>query len=227
MTVSALYAWNPDGTAIVRQGMRLAGVLAHDAEPSSTDVQAGLEIVNGLLKAWQAGDRLLRNVEKNVTQTLTSGTASYSITDDTMDVEFPATIVLASSTTTENVVERMTLDEYTAISNKSQTGVPTRLLVERAATVILTLWPVPDATVSSLKYTRARLVRDMTSTTTLDVQQRYVRTVILGLAVELAEMSNKGDDKIMRLERRYDLAKQDLTADNSERGDVTFAMGRW
>lgn len=227
MAVSSNYSYNPDLEAIVKQAMRLAGLLSPDDSPSATEVQAGAELLNSGLKNWQTAERLLRNVEKSVEQTLTAGTASYTISNDTMDVEFPAAVTLTSSSTTEYPVERMTLDQYVRITNKAQQGVPTRLLVERGPSVTLTLWPTPDATVSKLRYTRSRLVRDLDAGTTADVQQRYVRAVILMLAVDLAETFNKGDDKIARLERRFEAAKAAIHRDNAERGDVHFRLGGW
>lgn len=227
MTVSTSYSYNPDLTAIVKQAMRLAGLLSPDDSPSASEVQMGAELLNSGLKQWQVAERFLRQVDKSVSQTLTAGTASYTITSDTMDIEFPAVVTLTSSPTTEYTIERMTLDEYVRITNKAQTGIPSRMLVERKESVILTLWPTPDAQVTTLKYTRSRLIRDMEPGTTVDVQQRYLRAVVLMLAVDLAETFNKGDDKVARLERRFEVAKQDIHRDNAERGDVQFTLGGW
>lgn len=222
MTVATTYEWNPDLASIAKTAMRTAGVLGPYEEPSGEEQQMCGEWLNAELKSWQTAGRLLRQIER-VTTTLTPGTATVPVAADTIDVEFPALVTPTSGTATYQV-RRMTLDEYMAISNKTEQGYPSRALIERKDTVVMTLWPVPDANVASVTYTRARLIRDLTAGTTGDLQQRHLKTLILQLAVWLAESGGKSGDKIERLEKRAGSAMSALTADNTEKGDIRFRL---
>lgn len=228
MTVAATYSWDPTATAVVRQALRMAGLLGLGDEPTPAEVAAGAEMLNTRLKAWQAAQRLLSHVDKEEELTLVSGTAAYTITDDTIDVELPAMAVSATDSDVEYQVDRMTLDEYVALSNKSQAGIPNLILVERLkGSVQLTLYPVPDGNVTKLKYTRRRLIRDMTSASTVDLAARHIRAVILMVAIDMAESFNKSDDKIARLESRLANAMAEVKRDSQEKGNLHMRMGRW
>ena len=223
MTIASTYTYNPDLTALCRASMRTAGVLGDYEEPSGEEVQSWSEWLNLELKEWQAAARLLRQIER-ATKTLTASTATVTVDADTIDIEFPAYVTLTSSTTATYQVDRMTLDEYMQISNKTQTGVPTRALIERKDTVVMTLHPVPDSTVSSITYVRAKLIRDLTAGTTADVQQRYLKALVLAGAAWAAEAKGKSGDKVERLEAKAERAKQVLMKDNTEKGDMRFVL---
>ncbi len=222
MTISTTYSANPDLEGLAKLAYRTAGLLGPFEDPAAEEVQAFADWINVELKEWQAAGRLLRQVER-VTTTLTAGTATVTLDADTIDIEFPAFVTLTSGDT-DYEVDRMTLDEYMRISNKTQTGVPTRALVERKDTVVMTLDPVPNATVTSITYVRARLIRDLTAGTTADVHQRVLKAVILAGAVYLAESAGKSADKIDRLERRAEAAKATMLKDNAERGGFKFTL---
>jgi len=223
MAISSSYSYNPDLTSLAKLSMRTAGVLGDYEDPTGEEVQSFADWLNAELKEWQAAGRLLRQVER-VTKTLTAGTATVTVDADTIDVEFPAYVTLTSSSTSTYEVDRMTLDEYMRISNKTQQGIPTRALVERKDSVVMTLHPVPDSTVSSITYVRAKLIRDLASGTTADVNQRVIKAVVLAGAVWLAEKAGKSADKIDRLERRAEQAKQTMFKDNTERGGFRFTL---
>lgn len=222
MAVSSNTSWNLTYEEIIQQAMQRAGVLAAGQQPSGDEKIMGGAWLNAGLKEWQAAGRLLRQVERTTT-TLTSGTAAYTLASTTIDVEFPIMVVNATSGN-ESIVERMTLAQYMEITDKTQTGTPTRALIERQASTVLTLWPVPDTTVTTLKYARVKIMPDMDAGTNPDVFPRMLKAVVAMLALDFAEHFGKSADKIERLERRFETAKREVFRENAERGDVTFYL---
>lgn len=222
MTISSAYSFDLDLNGLVRVALQRASVLGIGDEPQGAEVTAGGQYLNLLLKSWQAASRMLRQVEV-VTTTLTAGTATVTLGADTIDVEFPATVKLTSGDHRYEV-ERMTLDEYQLLPDPDETGIPTKALVQRGSSVSMTLWPVPTSTVSNIKYTRVRLIRDMEAGATADVQQRYLDALCWGLAAEFANHFEKPPEKVDRLERKYMDARRDVHRDNAERGHVKFSL---
>jgi len=222
VAVSSSYSFNPDLAGLAKVILRTAGVLGPFDEPEAAEVQEVADFINVELKYWQAGARMLRQVERQ-TKTLTAGTATVTVDADTIDIEFPAYITLTTGDS-NYVVKRMTLDEYMRISDKTIQGVPSRALVERKDTVVMTLDPIPDSTVQSITYARVRLIRDLAAGTTADLNQRYLKALVMAVAVHVAEARGKSADKVERLERRAEQAKLALSRDNAERGSFKFVM---
>jgi hypothetical protein len=223
MAISTNYTLTVNLQQVVRVGFRQAGVLGAEDEPDPYQVAMAAEFINLNLKEWQAGNRMLRQIER-VTKTLTAGTATVTVDADTIDIEFPAYVTSSTAVTNTYEVERMTLAEYMRISNKTQAGVPSQALVERKDTVVMTLYPVPNASVSSITYTRHKLIRNFEAGTDPDIQQRYVRALTLIVAVDAAEHYGKSADKIMRLTQQRDTAMNTMERDNAERGDIVFRL---
>jgi hypothetical protein len=222
MTISANYTFDLDLAGLARVILRAAGVLGPYDDPSPEEISEVSDLINIELKEWQAGARLLRQVER-VTKTLTAGTATVTVDADTIDIEFPAYITL----TTGNgnyLVRRMTLDEYMRVSDKTVQGVPSRALIERKDTVVMTLDPIPDSTVASITYARVKLIRDIANGATADLQQRHLKALIATIAAQVAESRGKSADKIARLEARAANAKAVLAADSSEKGSFKFVL---
>lgn len=224
MAISSNYSFNMDLHGVVKNAMQKAGILGADERPDASEVAMGGEWLNLLLKNWQAGARHVRYTERR-SATLVNGQPTVSLDPDTVDVEFPCNVTLATSGT-YTTVERMTLDEYMHLSDPHQTGIPSRMLIERKEAITGTLWPVPDTSLATtLNYVKVRLVRDADPGTNPDVHQRALLACVLGLAVEFAEWAGKGDTKIARLESRYREAKADLESDSTEKGDIELTIG--
>jgi hypothetical protein len=222
LTIGSSYSFDLNLAGLVRVALQRASVLGLGDEPQPAEVTAGGEFLNLLLKSWQAASRLLRNVEM-VTTTLTAGTATVTLAADTIDVEFPCSVKLTTGDHRYQV-ERMTLDEYQMLSDLTEEGIPTKALVQRAATVSMTLWPIPTSTVESITYTRVKLVKDILSGETADVQQRYLNALGWGLAAEFAEVYRMPMDKVDRLTARYQEERRNVHRDNAERGHIKFSL---
>jgi hypothetical protein len=218
--------FNLDLQGIVRNAMRKAGLLDEYSEPDPAQVQMGGEFLNLQLKEWQAAGKMLRQTER--TTTLVDATARTTgvmpIASDTIDVEFPIALTLSSGTQTYIVNRQTRADWLTDTQSRNITGIPTHALIERSATVAMTLFPIPDSSVVSVEYVRVKLISDILVGENAEVLQRMINAVVLGLAVDFADAKNKDDAKIARLQARYEQAKAGVFIDNIEKGNIKFSV---
>lgn len=222
MTVSANSDFNPTVAQIVKQGLQLAGLLPFGQEPRTdqqTDVRA---ILGARISELQAKGMVLGTAERTTTA-LTSGTASYALATDTIDITGDA-MVLQSGRTTETPVLQFPWANYQELSDKTVTGIPTQMYVEKQATARVLLWPVPNASMT-LSYRRIRLFRNVDSGgVTADVWARQVRLLTLYVAHDLALAGNLPINKIQYLGGMVAQAERTLLGDSEERGDLQFYL---
>lgn len=222
MAASTSYDFDLTVENFVRRAFQLAGVLGPRETPDSHEYGMGRDFADLILKSWQCGGRAMRLIERK-TYTLTAGTATVPAIDaDTIDIEFPAYVTYDG---TDHEVSRMTLDEYMRISDKTVESIPSRAYVERAATITMTLYPVPDASATSITVMRRRIIKDFEAGTTAELFQRHLAAACRALAVDLAESFGKSDGKLARLENRALRDKREVDLDNVEKGGFRFRLG--
>jgi hypothetical protein len=222
MTVSANSDFNLTVSQIVKQGLQLAGLLPLGQEPRS-DQQDSVRLILGTrLSELQAKGVVLGTTERT-TLALSSGTASYALATDTIDITGDA-MVLQSVSTLETPVIQKPWANYQELSDKTTAGIPTQMYVEKQATVRVLLWPVPNATMT-LSYRRIRLFRNVDSGgVTPDVWARQLRLLVLYVAHDLALAGNLPINKIGYLGGLVAQSEKTLLEDAQEKGDVQFYM---
>ena len=81
------------------------------------------------------------------TQSLTSGTASYSFSTNFTDL---LDVVIRDSNSTDFSISRISRSEYLNIPNKTSTGRPSQFFYDRQVTPTETVWPTPDVSTNTL-----------------------------------------------------------------------------
>jgi hypothetical protein len=236
MTVSSNYAVDFSRDEIVRMAFQLCGVLEGGKEPESGDVAMASDFINFELKALQAEGVTLRHVER-ATLTLVSGTAAYTLPADTVDVEMGPNDEIGSilpSSGSETPVFSMTRAEYMALPDKTSTvtGRPTRAYVEKLSGVTVTLWPVPDSTSATMRYSRVRLIRDADDgAVTMDLVPKWLKYVAYVTAENLARAKSLPMETIKDLEGKAERQKAVCLADDGQKGKIRFHLAhsgvRW
>ena len=116
------------------------------------------------------------------TLTLSDGTANYTLPAGTIDI-LDAVI---REDSTDQIVNRITLQEYNQIPNKTNEGKPSQYMIDRQYTPIIYFWLVPDKTYT-LNYWVMNQIEDITaSNEDTDVPYRWTDTICAGLASKLA-----------------------------------------
>lgn len=222
MTISANSSFNPTADQIVRQAFQSAGIVPLGRVPRVDQLNDARDMLTTMLNAMQDKGIMLVTAER-VTLTLAPGVASYTLAADTIDVEFPTTYSSPGSTS-EQIVERMSYSDYAPLSDKTASGIPSRVYVEKTATLTATFWNVPTEA-GTWHYRRVRMIRDVDSGgVTLDITKRYLQAIIWKLAHRLALASGIGIQRVQYLEQQALAAQAEALGDDAERGDCQILL---
>ena len=116
------------------------------------------------------------------TLTLANGTANYTLPVGTIDI-LDAVI---REDDIDQIVNRITIQEYNQIPNKTDTGKPSQYMLDRQYTPVIYFWNVPDKAYT-LNYWVMNQIEDITaSNEDTDVPYRWTDTICAGLASKLA-----------------------------------------
>lgn len=229
MTVSANYSQEFQRDELLTLALQATGVLESGMEATADDLEMASNFLNLELQSLQAEKVVLRTIER-ATLTLTAGTAEYTLPADTIDVQLGPNDQIGTilpSSGSETAVVAMSRADYAAITDKTSdvTGRPTRAYVEKLASVTITLFPVPDATSTTLRYSRVRLLRDAdTGAVTMDLARRWLKYVVYAVAVHIARAKSLGRETVDDLRAEAELAKERCKEDDNQRGRIRFRM---
>lgn len=110
-------------------------------------------------------------------------------------------------------IHPMARDEYLAIPNKSEQGLPNRFYFDRSRdTPTITFWNVPDSAADTIIYYRMRRLQDVGgSSYTADVPYRWQEAMVSGLAAKLAEKyaPDREGSMLAKSEAKYASAYQE------------------
>lgn len=229
MTVSTNSLPDLQRDQLLQISFQLAGLLGAGKEPSAEDNAMAANFLRLELMALQAEGVLLQTVERT-TLTLVAGTAAYTLPTATIDVQLgpndqAGSIVNTSST--ETLVTTMSRAEYLDLSDKTSavTGRPTRVYIEKLATVSATFWPVPDSTSVTWRYAQVRLLRDTdTGAVTMDVARKWHKYLAYAVASAVARASSLALDAVMSLGKEAERLKEICKADDNQRGKIRFRL---
>tara|TARA_R110000796_G_scaffold252319_1_gene386076 strand:- start:1219 stop:1887 length:669 start_codon:yes stop_codon:yes gene_type:complete len=113
------------------------------------------------------------------TQALTSGTRTYAIAADVIDIL--SAVVTRSST--DFALTRVSRDDDLKIPSKATTGRPTQFFLDRQVTPSLRIWPTPENSTDVIVYNALTRIEDADSEiNTLDVPFRFYPCLAAGLA---------------------------------------------
>lgn len=199
MTTSGSAAFDPTIDVIIEEAFERAGSELR----SGYDLKSARRSLDIMSAEWSNRGINLWTVEQG-TVALVASTASYALPADTIDlIEF---VVRSGSgaTQVDLDIERIGVNQYASIVNKTQTGRPLQIYVQRTSTPSVTVWPVPDASYT-LVYWRLRRIQDSgAATNTMDVPSRFIPAMVAGLAYYIAMKKPSLFDRLQMLKAVYD-----------------------
>lgn len=180
-------------------------------------LQTARRSLNLLLLEWANRGLNLWTLESAVL-TLVSGTASYALGADTVDV-LEASLRDGDF---DRPLSRASFSSYAKISNKQQTGRPTIFFVNRKATPLLYLWPTPDSSSLTVAYWRMRRMHEAPADTdkTMDVPFRFLPALVAGLAYSLAVKTPAAEQRIPILKTFYEEEFRRATEEDRDRSPL-------
>ena len=165
----------PDIPDIFEEAYQRAGLELR----TGNDLRNARRSFNILTMEWQNRGLNLWTIEAG-TQALTSGTATYTLPTDTVDLVEHQIRTGSGTSQTDTNLTRVSVSTYAKQSAKNSTGKPTQIFIQRlSGSTTVTLWPVPDsADTYTLSYFRIAGIHALSSgidcTTTFFVPCRFV-----------------------------------------------------
>lgn len=192
---------------------------------SGYDLKTARRSLNLLTLEWQNRGLNLWTIEPG-TIALTSGTGTYSLPADTIDVIEMSLRTGSGTNQVDTNVERISVSTYSQQSNKNTQGRPTQGFVRRLATeTTVTLWPVPDSVESyTLAYYRLRGIESISQgiTGTADVPPRFVPCLVAGLAYYIAMKKPQVADRVQALKQEYEFQFELAAGEDQDSSSLRF-----
>ena len=180
------------------------------------DLQTAKRSLNILLADWANRGLNQWTIEQR-TQSLTSGTAEYSLGTDVIDI---LNAVIRRGTT-DFTISRISRDQYINIPVKSTTGRPSQYFLDRQITPNLKLWATPENSTDTFVYDALTRIQDAdTAKNTMEVPFRFYPCLTAGLAYYLA--MKKAPDRIQILKAVYEEEFERASAEDRERSNLTL-----
>ncbi len=189
MTVMAANTKEFSVNELLELAARTAGIMAMEQPATGPQWEAraayGRKHLDLVLRRLQADGKAMRDVELT-TVAIVAGTAEYTLAVDTVDV-YGEAMLLPSGSSTENVVQQVDRETWHTYPDKVSQSEPNLFFVDRGASVVLRLLPVP-ATAGSLRIQRQRLLANVTDgNATVDVERYYQDYLMYELAARFRE----------------------------------------
>ena len=187
------------------------------------DLKSAKRSLNLLFAEW-ANRGLNRWTIEQSTLSITSGTNSYSLGADTIDI---LSAVLRTGTGTnqnDQQITRVSRDTYLNIPSKNSTGKPSQWYVDRQIAPTVKLWPTPDDSYT-LVYDRLTRMNDAdTYINTLEVPFRFYPCLTAGLAYYIS--MKRAPDRMQMLKSVYEEEFNRAAFEDVDRANLSLVPRR-
>lgn len=189
MAVSGSVNFSLTASDIVEEAFAMLGIFADEEPMQSVDKNRGIRILNMMLKGWQAdGVKYWDMTEGSLALVQSQASYSFATGGDFATVPFDLMQVRITRSGTDLEMLEISREDYFRLPNKTSEGYPTQWFYDRQRdSGTLYVWPVPDATAGTLKFTYRRVINDMDSNPdNMDLPQEWYEAVVSNLADRLA-----------------------------------------
>ena len=219
MTVSGSKDFELDVADYIEEAFERCGIESR----TGYDLKTAKRSLNLLLADW-ANRGLNRWTIAQTTTSISSGTASYSLGADTIDVL--SVVLRTGSGTTQNdqILSRISRDAFLNIPSKNTQAKPSQFYVDRQTTPTIKLWPTPDASYS-IVYDRLTRMDDADAfTNTMEVPFRFYPCLSAGLAYYIA--LKKSPDRVPLLKSVYEEEFERAANEDRDRASLKLTPSR-
>jgi|TARA_B100001109_G_C18752293_1_gene421967 hypothetical protein len=187
------------------------------------DLRTARRSLNIMLLEWQNRGLNLFTIDEG-TLAIAAGTATYTMPVDTIDVIEHNIRTGTGTNQVDTALERISVSNYAAQSNKNTTGKPSQIYVQRlAAETKVTLWPVPDTTYT-LAYFRLKGIDGLATGvgTTAAIPPRFIPCLVAGLAYQIAMKKPESADRVVPLRQEYEYQFELAAGEDAETASIRF-----
>lgn len=194
MAVSGVTTFALTANQLITTSLELLGIKADEEPLTAVELERGLRWLNIMLKAWEVDgvmgwtetEGTLALVQSDVDYVFGAGGSFTTIPVDILDMRI-------TRNSTDLPMTRMSKQDYQWLPNKTTEGYPTQYMYDRQRDGgTLYVWPAPDSTGGTLKFTYRRRIMDMVaSSDNFDLPQEWYMAVTYGLADQLIPVYGK------------------------------------
>ena len=197
---------------------------------SGYDYRTARRSLDLMFLEWQNRGVNLWTVKEG-TQSLTSGTARYTLDAKILDIveAFIRTDAGNTSSQTDQSLTRISVKQFAHLTNKLDSAKPLQYWFERADSAnSINLWPVPDSQETyTLVYYYIERIADTGANagTNPEVPSRYLPCLVAGLAYYLSLKKEESKDRIQLLKQLYEDEWRIASDAHREKGSLYFVPG--
>ena len=222
MSTSGTTAFNPDVNEYIEEAFERCGAELR----SGYDFRTARRSLNLMFADWANRGINMWTIEQG-TQTLTQGTATYTLPADTVDLieHVIRTGAGNESTQADLQITRISVSTYASIPNKLQQARPIQVWINRQQPAPqFTVWPIPDGSQTyQFVYWRLRRIEDAGSgSNTEDIPFRFINALTAGLAYYLSMKIPGAMERMPMLKQQYDEAWDLASTEDREKAAVRF-----
>ena len=166
------------------------------------DLKTARRSINIMLAEWANRGLNQWTIEQD-TQTVTQGTAEYTLNYNVIDI---LDVVLRRTTNgvqTDISIDRLSRSSYLNIPNKTTQSMPSQWFLDKLISPVLKVWPTPDNSTDILVFNKLVRMDDADSgTNTLDMPFRFYPCFAAGLAYYIA--IKRAPEKVQLLKQAYE-----------------------
>ncbi len=198
MTTSSSTDFEPNVAEFVEEAFERCGLELR----TGYDLKTARRSINLMLAEW-ANRGLNQWTIEQATQTVTQGTASYSLNTNVIDVLDVVCRRTVNGTQTDISMDRLSRSEYLNIPNKTTQARPSQFFIDKSITPAIKVWPVPENSTDVLVFNKLVRMDDADAgTNTMDMPFRFYPCFAAGLAYYIA--MKKAPDRVGLLKQAYE-----------------------
>jgi len=211
----------PDLPEIFEEAFERAGLQMQ----TGYDLKTARRSLNLLLADW-ANRGLNRWTIAQTSQSLTAGTANYSLGADTIDILSAVIRTDAGESNQSDItISRISRDQYITIPSKNTQARPSQFYVDRQINPTVKLWPTPDLSTYTLVFDRLVRMDDADAAqNTLDMPFRFYPCLAAGLAYYIS--IKRAPDRMQMLKAIYEEEFERAAAEDRDRASLSLTPSR-
>lgn len=223
MATSGTTAFNLDLLEAVEEAFERCGAELR----TGYDIKTARRSINLMFADWSNRGINMWTIEQGSVP-LVAGTDTYLLPEDTVDLMEHVIRTGTGTNQSDLTITRISVSTYATIPNKTVTGRPIQVKINRFNAPSLTVWPVPDAVLPyTLVYWRLRRIQDAgTGVNTPDLPFRFLPVFVAGLAYYLSMKLPSGMERMPLLKTQYDEAWQFAADEDREKAAVRWVPRR-
>ena len=221
MAVSGSTDFEPDVAEYIEEAFERCGTEVR----TGYDLKTARRSLNLLLADW-ANRGLNRWTIAQTSQSLTAGTANYSLGADTIDILSAVIRTDAGESNQSDItISRISRDQYITIPNKNTEARPSQFYVDRQINPTVKLWPTPDLSTYTLVFDRLVRMDDADAAqNTLDMPFRFYPCLAAGLAYYIS--IKRAPDRMQMLKAIYEEEFERAAAEDRDRASLSLTPSR-